>query len=69
MLSQVSYAMNQFVAHQQTIRASLKNIRTKEEALDELRKRRRNVGRSALDQDAELCLSDIFRDRFQGGER
>ncbi|KAF8330762.1 Eisosome component PIL1-domain-containing protein [Cantharellus anzutake] len=57
MLFHISKAMDQYVVHEQSIRTHLKSIRTKEEELDELRKRRRNVGSKA--ESAEKKLSKM----------
>jgi len=42
-LNHVVSALNGFVAHEQNIRAHLKEIRTREENLDDLRRRKKNV--------------------------
>jgi len=56
-LLQFSSALSQYAAHGHTIREQLKAIRTREEALDELRRRRRTVHRKA--DDAERKLSKM----------
>ncbi|KAG8935617.1 hypothetical protein FRC02_007328 [Tulasnella sp. 418] len=50
-------ALNQFAIHEETIRTLLKAVRTREENLDELRRRRRNVGSKA--DSAEKKLSKM----------
>ena len=42
-LNYVVSALNGFVAHEQNIRAHMKEIRTREENLDDLRRRKKNV--------------------------
>lgn len=57
MLNQFSAGLSQYATHGHTIRESLKTIRTREEALDELKRRRRTVLRKA--DDAERKLSKM----------
>ncbi|KAF8330763.1 uncharacterized protein EI90DRAFT_1093204 [Cantharellus anzutake] len=45
MLSHISQSLDQFALHEQSVRTHLKDIRSKEEGLDGLRRHRRVVGR------------------------
>ncbi|KAJ2912815.1 hypothetical protein MD484_g7595, partial [Candolleomyces efflorescens] len=54
LLAQFSSALSQYAAHGHTIRDTLKSIRSREEALDELKRRRRTVHRKAEDADKKL---------------
>ncbi|KAJ2927319.1 hypothetical protein H1R20_g9775, partial [Candolleomyces eurysporus] len=54
LLAQFSAALSQYAAHGHTIRETLKSIRSREEALDELKRRRRTVHRKAEDADKKL---------------
>ncbi|PPQ67196.1 hypothetical protein CVT24_011267 [Panaeolus cyanescens] len=56
-LNHFSTALSQYAAHGHTMRDQLKAIRTREEALDELKRRRRTVVRKA--DDAEKKLSKM----------
>ncbi|KAF9505923.1 hypothetical protein BS47DRAFT_486184 [Hydnum rufescens UP504] len=47
MLLQFSAALSEYATHEQTIRTHLKNIRTREEGLDEIKKKRKSVGSKA----------------------
>jgi hypothetical protein len=54
LLAQFSSAISQYTAHSHTIRDTLKSIRSREEALDELKRRRRTVHRKGEDADKNL---------------
>ncbi|KAJ3549781.1 hypothetical protein NMY22_g748 [Coprinellus aureogranulatus] len=54
LLTQFSSALTQYAGHGHAIREHLKTIRSREEALDELRRRRRTVARKAEDADKKL---------------
>ncbi|KAF5339719.1 hypothetical protein D9611_009081 [Ephemerocybe angulata] len=54
LLLHFSSALSQYAAHGHTIREHLKAIRSREEALDELRRRRRTVHKKADDADKKL---------------
>lgn len=47
MLTHFSNALAQYAAHEQSIREHMKSIRSREEALDELKRRRKSVGAKA----------------------
>ncbi|EAU86643.2 hypothetical protein CC1G_07301 [Coprinopsis cinerea okayama7 len=57
LLLHFSTALSQYAAHGHVIRENLKSIRSREEALDEMRRRRRTVSRKA--DDAERKLSKM----------
>lgn len=59
-LNHFSSALSQYAAHGHSMREQLKAIRTKEESLDELKRRRRTVGRKA--EDAEKKLSKMSQE-------
>lgn len=54
LLSHIGAAINTFADHELAIRAHLKEIRTKEEQLDELRRRRRAVATKLEAQEKKL---------------
>lgn len=55
LLSQLSVALRTFAQHEVSMRACLKRIREREEALDEQRRRRRTVGQRADAAEAKLA--------------
>lgn len=57
LLNQFSAALSQYATHGHVIRDQLKSIRTREESLDELKRRRRTLMRKA--EDAEKKLSKM----------
>lgn len=57
LLNQFSAALSQYAAHGHAMRDQLKSIRTREEGLDELKRRRRTLIRKA--EDAEKKLSKM----------
>jgi len=57
LLNQFSASLSQYAAHGHAMRDQLKSIRTREEALDELKRRRRTLVRKA--EDAEKKLSKM----------
>lgn len=54
LITHVVSALNNFADHELTIRSQLKDIRTKEEQLDELRRRRKAVGSKLEAQEKRL---------------
>jgi hypothetical protein len=54
LLNHVGVATNTYADHELAIRAHLKDIRTKEEQLDELRRRRKAVGSKLEAQEKRL---------------
>jgi len=55
LLSQLSVAVRTFAQHEAAMRACFKRIREREEALDDLRRRRRGVGQKAESAERKLA--------------
>lgn len=66
-LGHVVSALNGFAGHEQNIRAHMKVIRTREENLDDLRKRRKNVMTKADAAEKKLNKmgSEVREDQYQ----
>jgi len=55
MYAHISTALNNFANHQESVRVHLKSIRTKEEQLDELKRKRKSVAAKADAADKKLA--------------